>query len=361
MNEFPRRAWVDIDLGALVRNAQTLQRRAAVPLLPMVKADGYGLGALPVVRALERIKPWGYGVATVAEGVELRDAGIERPLVVFTPLLPEDFPDVRRARLTPTLGDPAAMAAWIASGTPGPWHLAIDTGMRRSGIAHDEIARVVDLVRQSPPEGAFTHFHSADSDPAATELQQTLFEAAVAALPARPRWLHAENSPSMEWQSPSPWDLARPGIFLYGVSTAADSAVQAHPVAHLRGRVVDIRPVPPGGGVSYGHTWQVPAGAPRRIATVNAGYADGVRRAFGNRTHALLRGQRVPLVGVVTMDMTMIDVTDMECAAGDVVTFLGRDGAETIDIATAARAAQLSPYEVLTGLRCRATRRYHEP
>ena len=356
MNDLPRRAWVDVDLGALVRNAQTMQRRASVPLLPMVKADAYGLGAVPVVRALEKLKPWGYGVATISEGEELRHAGISRPIVVFTPLLVEDFIAARRANLTPTLGDGSAIAAWSESGAP--WHLAIDTGMHRAGIPATELGAIADLVRQSPPEGAFTHFYAADTDADAMEAQQAQFDAAIAALPERPRYLHAENSPAIERQSPSQWDLARPGIFLYGVSTANDSGVTALPVAHFRGRVVELRTVAPGAGVSYRHTWHAPDDSARRIATINAGYADGVRRALGNRSHALVRGRQAPIAGVVTMDMTMLDVTDIECEVGDQATLVGRDGDALIDLATVAQAADLSPYEILTGLRQRAERRY---
>jgi alanine racemase len=359
MNELPRRAWVDVDLGALVRNAQTMQRRASVPLIPMVKADAYGLGAVQAARALERVKPWGFGVATTAEGAELRAAGVSRPILVFTPLLPDDFQAARDANLTPTLGDPTAIAAWIPTGAA--WHLAIDTGMQRAGIPHSEIASVVELVRQLPPEGAFTHLHSADVDADSVEQQQALFDTAIGALPERPRYLHVENSPGIERQSPSPWDLARPGIFLYGVSTAEDSGVVAQPVAHLRARVVEIRSVAPGAGVSYGHSWHAAGSQPRRIATVNAGYADGVRRSLGNRSYALIRGKPAPIAGVVTMDMTMLDVTDIACDVGDVATLLGRDGDAVVDLAEAARAAQLSPYEVLTGLRARAERRYLGP
>ncbi len=356
MNDLPRRAWVDVDLGALVRNAQTMQRRASVPLLPMVKADAYGLGAVPVVRALERIKPWGYGVATLAEGDELRNAGIARPVVVFTPLLVDDFLAARRANLTPTLGDPIAIAAWSQTGAP--WHLAIDTGMHRAGVAPAELGAIADLVRQSPPEAAFTHFYAADTDVDAMERQQAEFDAAIAALPERPRYLHAENSPAIERQSPSQWDLARPGIFLYGVSTASDSGVAALPVAHFRGRVVELRTVAPGAGVSYRHTWHAPDNSARRIATINAGYGDGVRRSLGNRAHALVRGRAVPIVGLVTMDMTMLDVTDIDCEVGDQATFFGQDGNGHIDLGTMARATELSPYEILTGLRLRAERRY---
>ncbi|MGQ0640368.1 MAG: alanine racemase [Gemmatimonadaceae bacterium] len=359
MNGLPRRAWVDVDLGALVRNAQTMQRRASVPLLPMVKADAYGLGAIPVAHALERVKPWGFGVATVAEGEELRAAGIARPIVIFTPLVPDDFSAARAANLTPTLGDSAAIAAWFPTGAA--WHLAIDTGMQRAGVPHNEIGSIIELVRQLPPEGAFTHLHSADINGDSVDQQQALFDTAIAQLPERPRYLHVENSAGIERQSPSSWDLARPGIFLYGVSTVPDSGVVPQPVAHLRARVVEIREVPAGAGVSYGHSWHAPTAQARRVATLNAGYADGVRRALGNHSHALIASQPAPIVGVVTMDMTMLDVSDITCEIGDVATLLGRDGDAVVDLAEAARAAELSPYELLTGLRARAERRYSGP
>ncbi|MHB8839451.1 MAG: alanine racemase, partial [Gemmatimonadaceae bacterium] len=135
------RAWVDVDLGALVRNGQALQRHAGVPLVPMVKADAYGLGAVPCARALEQLDPHGFGVATVHEVEELRAAGIERPIYVFSPLLPDDFAAARAARAVVTLGDPAAIAAWGESGG-GVWHLAIETGMHRAGIRWDQIGEV---------------------------------------------------------------------------------------------------------------------------------------------------------------------------------------------------------------------------
>src|ERR671912_704308 len=132
------RAWVDVDLGALQRNALAIAGRAGVPLLPMVKADAYGLGAVAVVRALESVDPWGYGVATVEEGAELRDAGIERRIVVFTPLAEEDLAGARAHDLTPALSRAAAIEAWHRlRGTS--WHLAIDTGMSRSGIRWDAV------------------------------------------------------------------------------------------------------------------------------------------------------------------------------------------------------------------------------
>ena len=145
MHSLMRRAWVDVDLGALLRNGTALAARANVPLLPMVKADAYGLGAERISRTLERLDPWGFGVATVAEAEELRAIAITRPIVIFTPLLPGDFDAAIRANLTPSLSDTAAIARWAETGRP--WQLAIDTGMSRAGIRWDEIDCLLDVHR----------------------------------------------------------------------------------------------------------------------------------------------------------------------------------------------------------------------
>src|ERR1035437_8883944 len=134
--ESTARAWAEIDLGALVRNGEALARHARVPLLPMVKADAYGLGVAEVVRALSKLDPFGFGVATVTEGRELRAAGALKPVIVFTPLLPAESPRLRESNLVPTLSSASTIAAWIQSGG-GPWHLAIDTGVSRAGVRWD--------------------------------------------------------------------------------------------------------------------------------------------------------------------------------------------------------------------------------
>lgn len=359
MHSLMRRAWVEIDLGALVRNGATLRKHAGVPILPMVKADAYGLGAVRATRALERLDPWGYGVATVAEGEILREAGITRRILVFTPLLVDDFDAVERANLTPTLGEAQAIAAW--GQRRKPWHLAIDTGMNRAGVQWDEVTSVSAVLRGNTPEGAFTHFHSAARSALSREEQERRFREALSQLPVRPEYLHAENSAAIEHRGRSPWSFARPGVFLYGVGSGYDAEITPDPVVALRARIVDLRTVSEGESVSYDATFR--ADAPCRIATAAIGYADGYRRSLGNRGVALLHGRRVPVTGMVTMDMTMLDVTDVECRVGDLVTFLGRDpgasgSAGCIEVNDVAQAAELSPYEILTGLNSRLPRRY---
>ena len=349
------RARVEIDLAALQRNAAAVARRAAVPILPMVKADAYGLGVKEVVAALETMTPWGYGIATVDEGQELRDLGVARPVLVFTPLLERDLLRARAARLTPTLGFRHEIEAWQRAGG-GSWHLAIDTGMNRAGIPSRDVAEVQSLLELMPPEGAFTHFHSSELDDGTLEAQEKLFRDAVSSLPSRPRLLHTANSAAIARQGRSAWDLVRPGIFLYGVGSGRTAAVQPEPVVHLRAPIVEIRELQPGDTVSYDATFRVDR--PARIATLAIGYADGYPRSLSEHGSVLVNGSLASVAGRVTMDMTMVDVTTVKCAVGDAVTMIGRAGESVLTVERIADDAGMSPYELLTGLRSRVERVY---
>ncbi len=346
----PDRAWVDVDLDALAANARRVAAASGARLLPMVKANGYGLGAAAVARALEPLDPWGFGVATPEEATDLRAAGIARRILLLTPALPGWFAALRRDAVTPVLGDVEAVGAWIAANPDRPFHLGIDTGMSRAGLAHgdaDAIAAVRSLVEGSSGyEGACTHFHSAELDPSATAAQWARFERVVAGLGNRPPLLHAANSAAALRRGHA-GDLVRPGIFLYG-GRAVEEPV---PVAALRGRVVAMRRIAAGDSVSYGGTWR--ATVPVTIATVAAGYADGVLRSLGNRGTVELKGRRAPIRGSVTMDMTMLEVGE-DVRRGDVATFYG--GLVTLD--EQAEAAGTVSYELLTALGGRVDRRY---
>ena len=352
------RCWIEVDLGALVRNARRVAERAGVPVLPMVKADAYGLGAAAVVRALEAVDPWGYGVATTTEGEEVRALGIRRPVLLTAPVPPPPrfLKAVRAAALTPSLGDAHAIRLWMMLGG-GDWHLAIDTGMNRAGVRWDDVASLREELEACPPSGAFTHFHSAELDDGSAAVQSQRFRDAVAALPARPALLHVENSAAVERATHSDWDLVRAGVFLYGVHNGG--AMHPEPVVAFRAAVIDIHEVKPGDSVSYDATWV--ATEPTRVATLGAGYADGYRRSLGNRGTALVNGRRAKVVGTETMDMTMVDVTDIPCERGDIATLIGSDGDERVTVSDVAAACQLSPYEILTGLRARAPRLYTQP
>lgn len=185
----------------------------------MVKADGYGLGAVAVAGALESLEPWGYGVATLVEGAELRSAGISRPIVVFSPLVVGDVEALLRHDLRPAIGDLTALEAWIGA-TDRPFHLEIDTGMARAGVQWHDTAAVAAALRQvgeAPGwEGIFTHFHSSDTDTVATSRQWERFQRVLEQLPRRPRLVHAANSAAALEGPRYAGDMVRPGIYLYG-------------------------------------------------------------------------------------------------------------------------------------------------
>jgi alanine racemase len=349
------RGWLEIDLDAIVRNARAMAAHAPA-ILPMVKADAYGMGAVRVVRALEHLAPWGYGVATIDEGRELREAGIRRPIVLFTSVTLEELAAVRDARLTPALASAPAIARWTSIGG-GAWHLSIDTGMSRSGVRWDEVGELSSLLRSHAPEGAFTHFHSATLDDGTVAEQEARFARALEAMPAVPPIRHTENSAALARRERSRWQIGRPGVFLYGVPVGAPPIVQPEPVVAMRARIVELRTVRAGESVSYDATYR--AARETTIATLPVGYADGYRRALGNRAHAVVGGRRARIAGVVTMDMIMLDVTGLDASIGDVATLLGRDGPEQIDVAELAELANASPYEIITGLDARLPRQYH--
>lgn len=341
-----------MDLGALVRNARRVQELVRVPILPMLKADAYGLGAAAVARALEPLDPWGYGVATVAEGAALREAGINRRLLVFTPLVPGGDAGHRAHALRPVIGDPSALDAWRAGGG-GPYHLEIDTGMSRSGIRWDDTP-ALDLVRAPAPEdgdceGVFTHFHSADTDPDATEGQWQRFRQVLAGWSRQPPFVHAANSAACAMGPVYAGSLVRPGIYLYGGSAGA---LRPDPVAAFRARVAALRRVKPGDTVSYGGERVV--SRETTVATLAAGYADGVPRALGHVGRVEFAWGLAPIAGRVTMDLLMADVGDAPVRTGDVATIYG--GRIALD--EQAAAAGTISYELLTRVTQRVPRRY---
>jgi alanine racemase len=326
MTSFPEtmRAWVDVDLGALVANARTVAAVSGSRLLPMVKANGYGLGAAAVARALESVDPWGFGVASTEEGADLRAAGISRPILVVTPLVPQWIERCLELDLRPSIGDSSALHAWTTR-SERPFHLEIDTGMSRAGLRWNdgaELHRVGEALAVAPGwEGVFTHFHSAESDADTTGLQWDRFQQVLQSLPRRPALVHAANSAAALSGKCYPADLVRPGIFLYG---GAVEKGEPRPVAALRARVVAIRSIDADDTVGYDANWR--AERPTIIATLAVGYADGFPRSAATdglqRREIELQGRLVPIVGRVTMDMCMAAV-DQNVAVGDVATVYG--------------------------------------
>jgi alanine racemase len=364
-----------VDLDALCGNAEHVRRAAgpAVMLLPMVKADAYGLGVLRVARALAAAFPAsllaGFGVAAVSEGEALRESGWQGRIVVFSPVPPGEFERAARASLVLCFSDLAAIERWAgtaaAVGRRLPMHVEIDTGMGRAGFSWQQAhvwGPVLDRLARDRLvwEGTFTHFHSADEpDLRSTDEQWERLQAALAALPPAPagsasRVLHVANSAaSLRRSFPAHW--VRPGIFLYGGRVGAEPPL---PVASVRARISLIREVPPGSTVGYGATYT--SSRTERWGTLVIGYGDGLPRALGAAGGgALVRGKRVPMIGRISMDMTVVDLTDVQGAReGDVATLIGRDGDAEITLDEVAGQAGTISYEVLTGLTARLPRSY---
>lgn len=356
-----------MESASLRRNFRRLRDAvpAGVRLVPMVKADGYGLGMLQVVRALAPERPWGWGVATVEEGVVLRDAGVREPVVVFSPLPPGCEEAAVAHGLTVTVSDVGTLDRLreCAGDEPVRVHVEVDTGMGRAGFPHarvDEWGAAL-RTRLVPPlkwEGLFTHLHSADeAGGPGVEEQLDRFRAVAGRLnPPGAVLLHVANSAGLLrlGQRLRGFALARPGIFLYGGRCGPDLPAPEG-VATLRARVIRVEEVPAGSTAGYGATYT--AQAPERWATLGVGYGDGYRRTASNRGWALLRGRRVPVVGRVSMDMTVANITGLDgVVPGDVATLLGSDGDEEIRLDEVADWMGTIPYEVLTGFTPRLPR-----
>lgn len=356
------RAWLEISLGAIRNNARALSAHGGTRLAPVLKADAYGLGATAVAKALEPLDPWGYCVATPDEGQALRQAGITRPILCCPPMHAAEAPAMVAHGLQPAIGTPQAFEAWQHAGG-GDWQLAVDTGMVRAGVPWDRLHEWKSRLAAHPPAGVFTHFHSADVANETMADQEHRFAAALAELPKRPPLVHTDNSAAAARRAAgtATGSLTRAGVFLYGVGTGPTAQLAPAPVVSLRARTVELHDVATGDTVGYGGAYVAPG--PRRIATVPVGYADGLRRGWGLEGHALVRGRRAPITGWVTMDMTMLDVTDCGAELGDVVTLLGTDPAapsETRRVEDVAAEASCSPYELLVGLKLRLPRVYHD-
>ena len=350
------RAWIEVDLEALVDNARTVARVAGARLLPVVKANAYGVGAVAVSRALEPLDPWGYGVATIEEGAELRAAGITRPILVFMPTHARLFDEYDRHGLTPALGDAGSILEWTTRGERA-FHVEIDTGMGRAGVRWDEVDEIGDAVDTPAFEGCYTHFHSADRNDGTAELQLERFLGAVGRLPRRPSLLHVANSAAALRGNRFAFDLVRPGVFLYG-GTLGEGLEQPRPVVSVRARVLSVRRLRKGESVSYGASWKAPRDTV--VATLGIGYADGIRRRVGvaGNAQVLLRGKRCPIVGFVQMDMTLVETGTIEVQVGDIATIVGEDAKQRITLDEFAMWSDEVQHELLTALGPRLPRMY---
>ena len=366
-----------IDLAALCHNAALIRRAAGgVALCAAVKADAYGHGAVAVSRALEEAGACAaLAVSLVEEGTQLREAGVALPILVMGPALSGGYGELIARDLTAVVSDPADLdelaAIGRARGAPVAIHLKIDTGMGRLGIPAIDTGVVVARALAGGGlvlDGICTHFASADlPDLAAattvTGEQLARFDRALAAAHvagASPRVIHAANSAAAFRFPAARFDMVRAGIALYGNGPVAPAVEMGglRQVMQLESEVVQIRAVGVGQAVGYGGLWR--AERPSHVAVVPVGYADGFPRRLTGVADALVRGQRCPVVGAISMDMTLVDVTSLahDARVGDAVVLLGAQGVESISTAELAERAGLMEYEVTCGISRRVPRIY---
>ena len=369
------RAWLEIDLAAVAANLRRiLEGVSPASVIPMIKADAYGMGAVEVARVLDPLDPYGFGVASAEEGRRLREAGIDRRIIVFFPCAPIDAETVIEHGLDVAIIDLEACGSFTGrardDGRTLDLHLEIDTGIGRAGLPASGVsvwgADLAELLSRGGGRiaSAFTHFHSADRDPAATAAQLDRFMRAVDELESfgiRIPLRHAANSDAVMHDRQYHLDLVRPGLYLYGGlrgrSPGQGVVPPPDPVATVRARVLSIRELAAGSTVSYGARY-VTAGR-ARVATVGLGYEGGLPWRAAAGVDFLWRGDRVPVRGSICMDVSVADVTGVsgvEC--GDVLTCLGIDGDDEITLRDLAVAGGTIEYEVLTGFGRRLPRVY---
>jgi len=362
-----RRARVEIDLAALERNFDRLAARVApARALAVVKADAYGHGAVAVARALEPRGVAGFAVALAEEGMELRRAGVEAPILVLSPVPAAALPYLHRYRMVPAVSGLDQLEALEARARGAGWvvpvHLKFDTGMTRLGIASEAAEEALERVRRSPAlelAGVMSHLAEAETpESPANREQERRFAGVLAALAPGERArvaVHFANSAGALYQPAQRHDLVRLGLALYGLDPARPRVRgELEPVLSLVAEIVQVKPAAKDTRVGYGGRWV--AARPSRVAIVPLGYADGYSWRLSNRGAAIVDGRRVPVVGAVSMDMLAIDVTDTGAGVGDEAVLVGRRGDLEVSIAELAAAVGTLPYELLCLLGLRLPR-----
>lgn len=371
--QLPHRCWAEIDLAALERNLRRI--RASLPphmrYVAVVKADAYGHGLHQVAARLMHAGADLFAVATLAEAAALRELGPGWPVLLLSPVTPQEDPYLAAADVAVTVSSVEEVdrfdRAAAAAGRRFDVHLKIDTGMGRLGVWHEDVAPLHQALvgaRHLRLAGVFTHFASPDDDPRFTQEQRRRFLQALERCPgieATDLLVHADNSAGLETiERAGPFNAVRIGLLQFGIApgrAALLAGVPAEPVFSFRTRVGLVKRLPAGTGISYGGTHQL--GRASTIAVLTAGYGDGIPRAVSNRADVLIRGRRCRVLGRVTMDQTIVDVTDVPgVAAGEDAVLVGRQAGAEITIGEFSERADTIPWETLCSVTKRVPRVY---
>ena len=364
--------YVKIDLDAIARNFSAVQEKAGVPVMAVIKADAYGHGAIPVARLLQDQCAF-FGVSSMAEALELRQAGLDKPILILGHTPTVAFPDAIGQNIRPTIfcyADALALSdAAVKCASTARFHFAVDTGMGRIGFPPtEESADLCAKIAQLPglmAEGLFSHFATADcADLRAARHQEELFAAFDAMLKARGVEIpirHLDNSAGI-MNFPCRYEMVRSGIVTYGLYPSEEvdkTLLPLSPALEWESQVTHVKTLDAGHGISYGATYVTDR--PTVVATIPVGYADGYRRNLSNRFYVLIRGQKAPILGRICMDQMMVDVTDIPgVVPGETVTLIGTNGDARICVEEIAAAADSFNYEFVCGISRRVPRFYYQ-
>lgn len=367
--EFMRPVWAEVNLAALRRNYAKVQAYTASEMMPIIKANAYGHGAIPVAGTLRALGARRFGVALIEEALEVKKAYPDLTLMVIG-IAPEEYSNVMvEEDIIPGIGQvsqaEALSAAAVSQGRRARLHIKVDTGMGRIGFAYQDVKNILRIA--SLPnlfiEGIYTHFATADQRDLSFAREQLArfnriykkLQAEGLEIPLR----HVANSAAILQLPEAHFELVRPGIVLYGLPPSRQVGYQVgfEQVLSWKTKVSQLKMIGAGETVSYGRTFR--AAYPTRVATIPLGYADGLRRALSNRGEALVRGGRVAMIGRICMDQTMLDVTKIPAVTvGDVVTLLGLDGQDCIETWEMAQTLDTISYEIVCGISGRVPRIY---
>ena len=361
---------VRIDLDAIESNIDAIRSRTGVDVMAIVKADAYGHGAVQVARLLQD-KCAFFGVSSILEAMELRQAGLTTPILILGHTPVSAFPALIKHRIRPAIfhyEDAAALSGEaLRQGVTAPFHFAVDTGMSRIGFqATEEEADICAKIARLPglfPEGIFSHFATADcADLTRAKAQAARFDEFVAMLSRRGVEIpirHLNNSAGL-MNFNTHYEMVRSGIVTYGMYPSDEvcpETLPIRPALQWHSRVTHVKTLPAGREISYGGTFVTTK--PTRVATIPVGYADGYRRSLSGRFHVLIRGKKAPILGRICMDQMMVDVTDIpETQLNDRVVLVGRSGEEEITVEQMAQALDTINYEVVCGISRRVPRLY---
>jgi alanine racemase len=363
-----RPTWAEINLNNLSYNLKQIKEllSPSTRIMVTIKADAYGHGLIPVARRLVSDGVDFLGVASIDEGIKLRDEGVGLPILILGLILKKDIAPVFRYKLTTTVSD-EEFALFLNHkarrfGKPVNVHIKVDTGMGRIGVLHQDAEKLVKKIHKLKfinIEGIFTHFAFADMNKRFTLYQIDLFNRLIQGLykgGINIPLVHAANSMGIIDYKGSHFNMVRPGLVIYGLRPTQNLEIKLKPVLSLKTRVIFIKKVPRGYGISYGHDYVTKKDT--KIVTLPIGYGDGYPRNLSNKAPVLIGGRRFKVCGRVCMDQIMVDVGDFPVKIGDEVALIGSQGKNKITAEELARICETIPYEIVCGLGSRIPRLY---